>query len=159
MLTRFIKTAMLAVPLFAIVGCASVTRVPTYGLDPGGAALVRQTCSDVMGLTVGVAEFDACGDSLAQSVLVRNDADLIARTSAHCEREGFEPGTAALAKCVVLSKRTLAQSAFPEPAGADQQTERMELSCAHLGLYPGSGAFKQCVTNLRNALFFVQNPL
>ena len=152
MLIRSIKTAMLAVPLFAIVGCASVTRVPTYGLDPGGAALVRQTCSDVMGLTVGVAEFDACGDSLAQSVLVRNDADLIARTSAHCEREGFEPGTAALAKCVVLSKRSVAQS-------ADQQNERMELSCAHLGLHPGSGAFKQCVANLRNALLFVQNPL
>jgi hypothetical protein len=148
MQTRFIKTAMLVVPLFAIVGCASAPRVPTYGLDPNGAALVRQTCSEVMGLTAGVAEFDACGDSLAQSVLMRNDAELIARTTAQCEQEGLEPGTPALAKCVVLAKQN-----------ADQQHERMELSCAHLGLQPASGAFKQCVANLRNALFFVQNPL
>jgi hypothetical protein len=35
----------------------------------------------------------------------------------------------------------------------------MELSCAHLGLHPAATGFAQCVANLRNALFFINNPL
>jgi hypothetical protein len=167
--------AALAAPLFIIAGCASMTRQPTYGLDPDGVTLVRQVCADVMGIRSGFVEFDACADSLAQTVRTLNEADVISRTSAHCEREGHEPGTASLAKCVVLSKESVARSgsdglapllAVEGPptrsywsASASEQNLRMELSCAHLGLHPATPGFGQCVGRLRNALFSSQNPL
>lgn len=175
MLTRLSRMAVLAVPLLAAAGCANMNRLPTYGLDPGGAALVRQVCADVMGIRAGFAEFDACADSLAQTVHVLNEVELISRTSAHCEREGFEPGTVGLARCVVLSKEAVARhdSTGLAPllapdgspvrsywsASASQQNQRMELSCAHLGLHPATPGFAQCVANLRNAIFVSQNPL
>lgn len=175
MLNRLIKVAVLSVPLLASVGCAGLIRQPTYGLQPEGTAMVRQVCSDVMGIRPGFAEFDVCADSLAQSVRMMHEADVISRTSAHCEREGFEPGTVGIARCVVSSKASIAQSGPsgltmvpvsngpPErsywSASVSQQNHRMELSCAHLGLHPGAPGFGQCVANLRNALFFINNPL
>jgi hypothetical protein len=173
-MVRFARVTGLVVPLLAAAGCANLNRAQTYGLEPGGSALVRQACSEVMGIGPAFAEFDACADSLAQSVRTRSEADLISRTNAHCQREGFEPGTVDLAKCVVLSKETLAQSepvslapiTSDGPASrsywsvsVSQQNQRMELSCAHLGLHPASPAFGQCVANLKNALLFLQNPL
>jgi hypothetical protein len=175
MLNRFVKLAVLSAPLLAAVGCSSLLRQPTYGLQPEGTALVRQACSDVMGIRPGFAEFDVCADSLAQSVRLQNEADVISRTNAHCEREGFEPGTVGIAKCVVSSKETIAKAGSsgvsmvpvsngpPErsywSASVSQQNHRMELSCAHLGLHPAAPGFSQCVANLRNALFFINNPL
>jgi hypothetical protein len=172
MLMRFIKTAALAIPVLAVIGCASA-RPETYGLDPRAATLVRQTCTDIMGLRVGLAEFDACGDSLAESVRVVQDAYLIARAHKRCEGEGLAQGTAELAKCVVLTKRAEGPAAedLPQPPVAEagsgnsyfsmtrsQQDERMELSCAQLGLHPASGGFKYCVLYLKDAIFVAQNP-
>ena len=144
MLSRFVKVAVLAIPVVMTTGCASMTRVPTYGLEPSGTALVRQACSEVMGIGTAFAEFDACADSLAQSVRIRDEAHLISRASAHCEREGLEPGTPGLAKCVIQSKRFVAEggSAAAAPVlvsdgpparsyysvSVSQQNERMELS-------------------------------
>lgn len=175
MLTRFMKMAVLAVPLLATAGCAGLLRQPTYGLHPEGTALVRQVCADVMGIRQGFAEFDVCADSLAQTVRIVGEADVISRASAHCEREGQEPGTVGLARCVVLSKEIVARSGVNTPAplpvsdgpptrsywsaSVSQQNQRMELSCAHLGLHPAAAGFSQCVANLRNALFFINNPL
>jgi hypothetical protein len=174
MLTRFLKMAALAVPLLAAAGCANMSRAPTYGLEPGGAALVRQACTDVMGIRSGFAEFEACADSLSETVRALNDGRLITQASAHCEREGHSSGTVELAKCVVLTKETL----DPDSSGLaplltsngppsrsywsvslSQQSQRMELSCAHLGLHPASAGFGKCVANLRNALLMLQNPL
>jgi hypothetical protein len=173
MLMRFIKTAALAIPVLAVIGCASA-RPATYGLDPGAASLVRQTCTEIMGLRVGLAEFDACGDSLAQSVRVVQDAYLIARAHKQCELEGFAQGTAELAKCVVVTKRAQGRPVsedLPSPPVAEarpvnsyfsksrsQQDESMELSCAHLGLHPATGGFRQCVVSLKEAIFVAQNP-
>jgi hypothetical protein len=166
--------AALAAPLVLFAGCANMTRVPTYGLDEGGAALVRQACTDVMGIRLGFAEFDACADSLAQTVRVLNQARLVSQANAHCEREGLALGTAELAKCVVLSKEKLeaSESGGLAPlltsrpaersywsASLSQQSQRMELSCAHLGLHPASPGFGQCVTNLRTAMMLIQNPM
>jgi hypothetical protein len=177
MTLRWIKAAALAMPVLVLSACASSTRVPTYGLDSGGAALVQQACTNIMGLHAGVAEYYACGDSLAQSVRLLRDADLIARANASCEQQGFTHGTADLAKCVVTSKRAglmpvstadVSTPALVEPASrrtyfsksSSQQDESMELSCAHLGLHPASGGFKQCVLNLKDALLVAnQNPL
>lgn len=174
MLTRFMKMAALAAPLLAAAGCANMARVPTYGLEPGGAALVRQTCTDVMGIRSGFAEFEACADSLSETVRALNEGRLITQATEHCEREGLSSGTVELAKCVVLKKDELQ----PDSSGLaplltsngppnrsywsvslSQQSQRMELSCAHLGLHPASPGFGKCVANLRNSLLMLQNPL
>jgi hypothetical protein len=174
MLTR-IKTAALALAALASMGCASITKPHTYGLDADHAALVRQTCSDIMGLPAGVPEFHACGGSLAESVRVQHDARLMAQADSWCEQQGLKPGTADLAKCVLTFRRAEGRSAsanttltaFSEALprksyftmNYSQQDERAELSCAQLGLHPASVAFTQCVIDLKQAIFAIQNPL
>ena len=169
------RVAAFVIPVLAVCGCASFTAPATFGLNHGAATLVRQVCTDIMGLREGLAEFDVCGDSLAESVRALQDADLIARAHEHCEGKGLADGTAALAKCVVVAKREvgLQASADLPPATVSeapsrsrsvrmtlsQQDESMELSCAHLGLHPASGVFKQCVGSLKVALLGVRNPL
>jgi len=173
MLIRLIRSAALVIPALAVCACASNPRTELYGLDPASAAMVRQTCTDIMGLRAGV-EFDACNDSLAQSVRALHDARVIARANERCEQQGLLPGTAALATCVVVSKRTEAPPAWEHAApisvsdahpgrsyfrmSPSQQDERMELSCAQLGLHPAWGGFRQCVMNLKDAIFTAQNP-
>lgn len=176
MLKRFMKVAALAIPALAVVGCAHITRPQTYGLDESSAALVRQTCQEVMGIRAGFAEFDACSNSLADSVRSLHDSNLIARANDVCESQGHEKGSADLAKCVVISKRAEAQTAAanlkPASVPADglmkvsyfsmsnsQQHERVELSCAQLGLHPATGSFRSCVMDLKQAIFTVQNPM
>lgn len=102
-----------------------------------------------------------------------SDARLTALANEECERQGFERGTAALARCVVLTRRGELRSASPQliPAAAatphmesyfsvsrSQQEEREELSCAHLGLHPASGGFQQCLASLRMALIGARLP-
>ena len=171
---RLRKTAVLSIPLLALCGCASVKNPASFGLEPGAANLVRDTCTDIMGLRPGHVEFDACGDSLAESVRLVQHTGRIMRAQQQCEQLGLEPGTAELSKCIVLTKRAPADegSAAPQLAAGDirssnyyfsmtrpQQEQSVELSCAQLGLHPASGAFSQCVVDLRSALFVAQNPL
>jgi hypothetical protein len=119
-------------------------------------------------------EFDACGLSLAESVRMLSEARLTALANEECERQGLMRGTAALAKCVVLTRRgemrSESASLAPAPGSTvaaeksyfsvsrSQQEEREELSCAHLGLHPASVGFQQCVANLRTALLTAQYP-
>ncbi len=134
---------------------------------------MRQTCTDVMGIRAGFAEFDACGTSLAETVRIINNSNAIARANDHCESQGLTKGSADLAKCVVVSKQAegLAPASLaPANVGGltrtsyfsmsnSQQHERVELSCAQLGLHPASGDFKYCVMDLKQAIFAVQNPM
>jgi hypothetical protein len=175
MFSRSIKTALLVLPALAVVGCASVSRPNSYGLDSHHAAVVHQTCTEVMGLRAGFAEYDACGDSLAESVRVLNDSRLTVQANAQCQQQGMTPGTSDLAKCVVMSRREqgaaspLQLTALSDSGRAArdsyfsmnraQQDERMELSCAHLGLHPATTGFNHCVATLRNAIWTVQNPM
>lgn len=174
MLIRFVRGAALAVPALIIAGCAAMTRPPAYGLDDSGAHLVRQTCKQVMGLRESLAEFDACGNSLADSVRSLREGQSIAAANRRCEEQGLVRGTPELAKCVVLTRSEIvaAGSADPvlrdvsdAPAGpswfsmsAAQQSQRMELSCAELGLHPASSAFGHCLTSLKDSIVAVQYP-
>jgi hypothetical protein len=127
-----------------------------------------------MGLPAGVPEFHACGGSLAESMRIQHDAKLTAQADRWCEQQGLSQGTAELAKCVLTFKRTAGRMAAattparfsdaPPPKSYfsmnySQQDERVELSCAQLGLHPASGAFRQCVIDLKQSIFAIQNPL
>ena len=166
MFTRSIATAALLVPAIALVGCSSYPS--TYGLDVGSATVVRQTCSEIMGLRVG-PEAEACGGSLADTMRVLRDADRTALADQACAQQNLERGTAEHAKCVVKFRRATASSLLastqpplvvPEAQpwqsyfsmNRSEQDERAELSCAQLGLHPAAGGFWHCVTDLKYAI-------
>ena len=163
MLTRSIAFAL---PALALLGCSSYPT--TYGLDSGSATVVRQTCSEIMGLRVG-PEAEACGGSLADTMRVLRDADRTIQADHSCAQQGLVRGSAEHAKCIVTFRRASASSllASTEPPIAvpeaqpwqsyfsmdrSQQEERAELSCAQLGLHPATGGFWHCVTDLKYAI-------
>jgi len=163
----FTRNVALASSLFALGGCASFSGPNNYGLDDHSAQLVRQTCSEIMGLRVG-PEFEACGGSLAQTVRNLQDAALTAQADQSCEQQGLAPGTVEQAKCVVMLRRSGDRPMFastqsgtvPEAQpwlsyfsmSQSQQDERAELSCAQLGLHPAMGRFWYCVSDLKYAV-------
>lgn len=167
MSTRLIAMAALAVPTFALMGCASYPS--NYGLDTGSATMVRQTCSEIMGLRVG-PEAEACGGSLADTVRVLQDVGLTARADESCAQQGLARGVAEHSKCVVKFRRASEREALfssmePSETVPDaqpwqsyfsmsraEQEERAELSCAQVGLHPASGGFWHCVSDLRFAI-------
>lgn len=169
MFIRSIKSAALAVPAFALLGCASYPS--NYGLDSGSATMVRQTCSEIMGLRVG-PESEACGGSLADTWRVLQDVNLTAQADDSCSQQSLSRGSAEHAKCIVKFRRATTTSASTllasteQPAlvpAADpwqsyfsmsrtQQDERAELSCAQLGLHPASSGFWSCVTDLKYSI-------
>lgn len=167
MLTRWIVKAALVLAPFALIGCASYPS--TYGLDSGSASMVRQTCSEIMGLRVG-PEAEACGGSLADTVRVVHDFNLTAQADEACAQQGLSRGAAEHSKCVVKLRRasehtalfapTTAPEAVPEAQpwqsyhslSRTEQEERAELSCAQVGLHPASGGFSHCVADLKFAI-------
>lgn len=166
MFTRTIARAALAVPAFALLGCASPSQM--YGLDADNATLVRQTCDQIMGLRVG-PEFEACGGSLAGTMRVLQDRSLTAQADQSCSQQGLARGSAEHAKCVVMLRRTAQASEFAStevvPAVPEAQpwqsyfsmshtlqSERAELSCAQLGLHPATSGFWHCVNDLKHSI-------
>lgn len=164
MSTRFIAGAALATSVFALSGCASMFAPSSYGLDESSAQLVRQTCTEIMGLRSG-PEFEACGGSLAQTVGNLQDAARTVHADQSCKQQGLAQGSVEQAKCVVMFRRSTQASNIanlqPDPVPAAQpwlsyfsmsdaqRDERAELSCAQVGLHPATGRFWQCVSDLR----------
>lgn len=165
MFTRFSGGVALAVCALGLVGCSSFPT--TYGLDEGSASMVRQTCTQIMGLRTG-PEFEACGSSLSDKVRALQDATLTMQADAACSDQGLLRGTAEQAKCVVKFRRA-AQSPLVTTADAvavpasepwqsyfsmsqSQQAERAELSCAQIGLHPATSGFWGCVSDLRHSI-------
>ena len=166
MFKRFKASAALAWSLFALGGCASFSGPNNSGLDADSAQLVRQTCTEIMGLRVG-PEFEACGGSLAHTVRSLNDAALTVQADQSCEQQGLMRGTVEQAKCVVMFRRAQhAMFASTQPVAVpeaqpwqsyfsmsqSQQEERAELSCAQLGLHPATNGFWHCVSDLKHAV-------
>ncbi len=169
MFTRAIQCAALAVPAFALLGCASYPS--NFGLDADSATVVHQTCSQIMGLRAG-PEYEACGSSLADTLRVLHDAKLTMQADESCAQQSLEPGSVERAKCVVTLRRAslgsadtlLASTQPPMPIpdaqpsqsyfslSQSQQEERAELSCAQLGLHPANSGFWYCVTDLKYAI-------
>lgn len=166
MFTRIISGTALAVSVFAVGGCASVSG-SNYGLDDHSAHSVRRTCTEIMGLRSG-PEFEACGGSLAQSVRNLQNVALTAQADEACAAQGLAHGSAEQAKCVVTHRRSADRQllASTQPVvvpdaqpwqsyfslNQSQQDERAELSCAQLGLHPASGGFWHCVSDLKYAV-------
>jgi hypothetical protein len=111
-------------------------------LDPGAspadrAAAVGDICQSVMRLWPMSADYHACVASLSRSL----------REAAHVGPMaiGFAGDEPAPSKSYAYASR---RDTF----------RREQLSCARLGLDPGSGAFPSCVASLDSSLFSADNP-
>jgi hypothetical protein len=159
----------------ALLGCASLARENTYGLAPTDAAFVRQTCTQTMGLRKGLEEFDACAQSLSDTVHRRIEEQRLDESHRACERQGYAPGSAQLAQCVVLAEKAKGEARDAAIFSATSasattrisffsmdrhvQDEHEKLACAQLGLDPVTGEFHDCVMGIKEAIFTAQNPL
>lgn len=164
--------------LVAAGGCAAQTGTQT----PRQAALVRATCEGIMRVGHSAVDLAACTQSLSDSLAAREEGYVAVQSDKACAAQGFQPGTAQFATCVLDHKRGFgaartnaaadnapAQLTY-DPAkdvGASQgyydasfdtKRRREEYSCAQLGLDPDSSAFGQCVADLDANLFYADHP-
>jgi len=100
------------------------------------AALVRETCLNVMRIQQGFVPFDACVKSLAKTL--RNSSPMV------------EKGTSAS-----YAIGQPAETSYSESTAAERRRKE-EYSCAQLGLLPGSPGFGQCVAELDGSLRSVE---
>lgn len=161
----------------ALAGCATTTGPHSFGLDASRAALVRETCADIMNLPAGVPQWRACTASLAGSLRRQRAAQRLQQAKESCERQGLLPGTAELDQCAVLAWQAntmpRVDNPVPAPAVAAQKPdptisffkmdprlkhEREQLACAHLGLDPTTYAFGECVGDLQQSFFDLEIP-
>jgi len=162
-------------PALALGGCANLVRENTYGLTPTDAAFVQQTCTQTMGLRKGLGEYDACAQSLSDTVHRRIEEQRLDESHRACERQGYAPGSAQLAQCVVLAEKAegnahdaaiLSLTSAPTTTrisffSMDRhvQDQHEKLACAQLGLDPITSDFSDCVIGIKQAIFTAQNPL
>jgi hypothetical protein len=132
---------------------------------------VHATCVNIMRVRTGTVQYDACMESLSQTVIDRMEAEFLTRNYNECMRAGHKDGTADFASCVLDRKMhrslpshaTGSDGSSPADVGRealeirhanfvssrfDERRRREERSCAQLGLAPGGNAFSQCVTDL-----------
>jgi hypothetical protein len=177
----------IAVPALGLLGCKTIPPLSAAGLNPTQVALVQRICTDTMGLRSGSPQFDACRDSLADSLHRHAATQTLERAHASCEEQGFAPGSSELASCVVLAQQRnspaipdtsapSAPSASASPArvlpdeppvprisfykmSRPVRHEREQLACAQLGIDPITPEFRDCVSEMLQAFWDLENPL
>ena len=155
-----------------------------FGLRPSAeqTALAHDTCANVMRIGQGVVPFDACVDSLTETLGNRTQSEMLARSSRDCIAAGHGQETEELAICML--DRKAAHTAQWNKTQADTAPERVtvnymrnrpgqvgyslstpqerrrreEYSCARLGMIPGSARFGQCVAELDISLRSAEIP-
>ena len=165
---------------------AGITQIAiTTGL--GGAALlpaitpaqaksnfdpvVIDICQHTMRTVPGTSEEGACLDSLAATAAFNSTATATQQARHACEAKGIADQGAAMAMCIVDTRRRGAAPALLiDPSlvrtsanpytrmSFKDQRQAEEQSCATLGLQPDSGGFQSCVQTLDSALFDADNP-
>jgi hypothetical protein len=139
---------------------------------PSRDGVVGEICAHVVGLMPGERHYAACVDSLSTSLAGLGVAEGNSRARQGCVAQGLEPGTPALAECVLAAGKTqappelTATGATPVPGGSRSYFEvsretavaRDKLACARLGFDPTQEAFGGCVADLRSALARASEP-
>jgi len=168
--------------MWAVAGAAGAQA--EFGLRPSAeqTALARDTCANIMRIRQGMVPFDACVDSLTETLGNRTQGEMLARSRQDCLEAGHGQDTAELAICMLDRKaahtaqwnKTQADAA-PErvtvnftrtPSGLVSYSEstvqerhrKEEYSCAQLGILPGSAKFGQCVAELDISLRGAEIP-
>jgi hypothetical protein len=119
-------------------------------------------------------DYYACMQSLSRSMHDAARARAMNQARADCAARGDRRGSPDMAVCVLQSSEAR-PAAAPDLAIRDAGVEpavsrsyayasprdsfrREQLSCARLGLDPGTGAFQSCVASLESSLFDADNP-
>lgn len=164
---RTLLAVAAAMPL--MMGCAAFAQADDLtAMSPQQMSLIDATCGNVMGLHHRDAYFMACQDSLAHSLARRDAAFRMAAGEVACDHRGLQPGSAALASCMLDGENRQNAAAAPQPVSFPAvatepgksyydvtnsvKFQRERYSCAQLGLMPNSGLFGQCVASLEGAL-------
>lgn len=100
--------------------------------SPEEAVRARNICANVMRIPQGFVPFDACVESLFQTL------------------RGKSPSFAVPAGTSVEVARP--QETSYSQSNPEERRRKEEYSCAQLGILPGSAGFGQCVTGLDAAL-------
>lgn len=164
------KICLFAVALPFVMGCAAFAA-PAMNITPQQTSLIEASCAKIMGLRQGEYYYDACRDSLASSVAMRDAGMRAERYREDCRGQGLAEGSAALSMCILdkqnaaLANLTVASAqpvavtlSYPQndpDAGKNYYNvtpsahwRREQYSCAQLGFVPGSPAFTHCVVSL-----------
>jgi hypothetical protein len=167
-----------AISLIALTGVAQAEIAGTNQLSAEQISLVQQTCSATMRIPQGFVQYDACIESLSQTLIDREEIKKLARSYDACTSGTLREGTPEFALCVLNQKNALGatrpSSLAPESgaeresgfdthrsfseSNAEQRRILEEHACAKLGLVPGQAAFGSCVSHLDVNLWSVANP-
>jgi hypothetical protein len=129
-------------------------------------------------LSPGENHYQGCIASLSTSLQSVNDAHTAALVDEDCRAKGFRSESPELAECVLqrintksapvaqdLSARPVSDRIARESVGSflgftspGETARREQLACAQLGLNPAYGAFANCVKDLQDTFYAIDNP-
>lgn len=169
MLRRTITVAVVAlVPL--ATACAAD---PESVLTPDQTAMIQATCTKVMRLEEGQAQFEGCVSSLSDTMTQEVRYARAASAYRNCEHDGLVAGTPQLSRCVLDGEDSAKGTGFLQASlvsAADNDPRsyfsvsfktrhrREEYACANLGLTPETSSFIGCVNRLDTDLFNIDVP-
>jgi hypothetical protein len=136
------RALIVAVGVAALAGAAPARAAPFNpdNLPPAQLGVIDELCRSVIGLGRDEKRFFTCVGSLSNSARgIQGGTPSYSPTSAAGPAAGLRKDYA------YASRREI--------------HHREELSCAGLGIDPGSGAFATCVASLDAALFRADNPM
>lgn len=169
-----------ALAIWLVAGAADAQADYTIRVSPEQTALAQATCTNVMRIRKGMVPFDACVESLSQTLASKNENKVLTKSYDDCFGAGHKEGTAGFALCVLDRKArndaewdraASSEVAKPIPdnfkesgpaqisysaSNPEERRRKMEYSCAQLGIPPGSPGFSLCVAELDNALRSVE---
>lgn len=144
--------------------------------NPQRNAVLEATCSRVMGLSPGGAEFVGCVDTLSDALAREVGYARTASAYRACAQQGVARGTPEFGRCVLDSEDTatpqgaaaaLDAAEVTTPAGFsggyasgffDMRHRRAEYACAAIALAPASGPFQSCVSDMDSNMFNIEHP-
>ena len=155
----------------AQLGRASDICQGVMGLSPRDPPRPVYGAADNPDLTDGENDYQGCVASLSAAAGRADLARAQAQADADCRAKGYRDGSPQLAECVLDSERTerpVASYAAYEPAprsrrsyynaGPADRSRMVEQACAQLGLNPVGGAFDNCVKDMKDTFFSIDNP-
>lgn len=176
-LLRGIPLVAVAIAIGVMTGAATAETYGDGQLSPEQVSLTHETCVNIMRVSQGTVQFDACAESLAKTLSDGNKIQLLTKSYDDCTAAHHKDGTPEFASCVLDRKNALSQpggavaesdSTLPSKneaaqrsyssSNAEERRRKEEYSCAQLGLSPGRASFGQCVAQLDVALWGVNNP-
>jgi hypothetical protein len=174
------KLSVLVIALPFLTACAAYPE-RTSEITQQKGAILEATCTKVMGLTKGEAEFSGCVSSLAATIADQLQVAATNRAYHDCEKMGLKNETPDFSRCVLdwengqlaLGKQQTSPTSDFNGVNSrpkdreigsyfqmtfDERHRQEQYSCAELGVDPGSGDFVSCVNDLDATLFGIEHP-